>query len=63
MNIIGRTAAIEYQGRCYLAKVIDLIAGTARPKRMRIANDVVLQGTVVMPSQYTFKCWTDEEDY
>ncbi len=63
MNVIGRIAAIEYQGKCYLARVIDMLAGTSRPKRMRIQNDPFLQDTVVMPGQYTFKCWTDEEDY
>jgi hypothetical protein len=62
-SIIGCTAVIEYMGKCYLAKVIDKMAFSSRPKRMRISHDVHLQGVVVMPSQYTFKCWADEEDY
>lgn len=60
---IGRFAVIAYKGKCYLGNVLDLIAGTNMPKRIRIQSDVFLQGTVVMPGDYDFKCWSDEEDY
>jgi len=54
-------AAIVYKGQCYVANVIDQVAGTTTPKRVRIAFDANLQGTVLMPGQYEFKDWADDD--
>jgi hypothetical protein len=59
---IGRFAVIAYKGKCYTGNVLDLVAGTSRPKRIRIQNDPFLQGTVVMPSEYQFKEWAPLDD-
>ncbi len=61
-GVIGRTAIIAHEGRCYTATVIDQVAGTRKPKRMRIQCDITMQGKVLMPGQYVFKDWTDDED-
>jgi hypothetical protein len=58
---IGRTAVIVHGDECFTAQVIDNIAGTDRPKRVRIINDASKGGTVLMPSQYTFKDWADDD--
>jgi hypothetical protein len=62
-NPIGRFAVIEHDGKCYVGNVLDCVAGTNIPKRIRIQFDVHLQGKVVMPGQYTFKQFSDETDY
>lgn len=59
---IGRYVIIEHNGKCYTANVLDCVAGTNTPKRVRIQNDLVLQGEVLVPSQYTFKQFADEAD-
>lgn len=59
---VGRYAIVEYKGKCYSANVLDCVAGTNTPKRVRIQNDVELQGEVLMPSQYTFKQFSDGDD-
>lgn len=59
---IGRMAVIGYRGHQYLGNVIDLVAGTPHPKRIRIQYDPELQGKVVMPGQYAFIEWKDEDD-
>ncbi len=58
---IGRMAVIEHNGTLYQANVLDLVAGTNRMKRVRIQRDVHLQGTVLMPGQYSFKEWADDD--
>lgn len=59
---LGRTAVIVYEGQCYTATVIDHVAGTLDPKRVRIFNDPFLQNKVLHPSQYLFKQWAPDED-
>lgn len=61
-GVIGRTAIIVHEGKCYTATVIDQVAGTEQPKRVRIQCDVTMQGKVLMPGQYVFKDWTEDED-
>lgn len=58
---IGRMAAIVYKDKCYVANVIDQVAGTTKPKRVRIQFDPELQGEVLMPGQYQFKEWADDD--
>ena len=58
---IGRNAVIVYAGKLYVANVIDQIAGSRKPKRVRIHHDPTLQGKVLMPGQYEFKQWTDDD--
>lgn len=58
---IGRMAAIVYQGKCYTANVLDQVFGTTQPKRVRIQFDPFLQGTVLMPGEYEFKEWADDD--
>ena len=59
---IGRFVVIEYNGLCYIANILDTVARTHKPKRVRIQYDIHLQGKVLMPGQYTIKCYADEED-
>lgn len=60
-NPIGRIAVIAYNGGLYVANVMDTIAGTNRMKRVRIQRDANLQGTVLMPGQYEFREWADDD--
>jgi len=60
-NKIGRIAVIEHKGHLYVANVMDMVAGTDRIKRVRIQRDLYLQGTVLMPGQYTFMEWGDDD--
>jgi hypothetical protein len=59
---IGRIAVIVHRGKCYIANVLDQIAGTTSPKRVRVQHDPFLQGTVLMPGEYEFKEWTESDD-
>lgn len=59
---IGRMAVIVHNNRCYVANVIDQVAGTTTPKRVRIQYDPNLQGEVLMPADYEFKEWADDGD-
>lgn len=59
---IGRMAVIVHEGKCYVANVIDQVAGTTKPKRVRVQHDVFLQGKVLQPHQYEFKEWADDAD-
>lgn len=59
---IGRMAAIVYNGQCYVANVLDQVAGTTKPKRVRIQYDPNLQGKVLMLGEYEFKEWADDAD-
>ena len=58
---LGRLAAIEYKGKCYVGNVIDQVSGTTSPKRIRIQHDPFIQGKVVMPGEYCFKEWVDDD--
>lgn len=59
---IGRMAIIVHDGQCYVANVIDQVAGTTTPKRVRIQYDAAMQGKVLMPYEYVFKEWADDAD-
>lgn len=59
---IGRMAVIVFHGKCYVGNVLDQVAGTTKPKRIRIQYDPFLQGEVVQPHQYEFKEWADVMD-
>jgi len=61
-GVIGRSAVIVHEGKCYLATVIDQTPGPNTPKRVRITCDLSMQGKVLMPGQYKFKIWADDED-
>jgi len=57
-----RPVVVAYQGQCYLARVMDCVAGTTEPKRVRIEYDVQLQGKVLQPHQYVLKGDADGDD-
>lgn len=59
---IGRMAVVVHNEKCYVANVLDQVAGTTIPKRVRVQYDPFLQGTVLMPGQYEFKEWADDAD-
>ena len=59
---IGRMAVIVHDNKCFIANVLDQVAGTTRPKRVRIQFDPLLQGEVLMPDAYSFKQWADDMD-
>lgn len=56
---IGRWAEIVHDGRMHVGTVIDVVAGTDKPKRIRIQRGSK-QGEVVMPGEYQFRGWLDE---
>jgi len=58
---VGRMAVVVYQGKCYVGNVLDQVSGTTTPKRIRIQYDPFLQGEVLMPGQYEFKEWADDD--
>lgn len=58
---IGRMAVVVYAGQCFVGNVLDQVAGTTTPKRVRIQFDPVHQGEVLQPWQYEFKEWADED--
>ena len=58
---IGKMAVIGHAGKQYVAQVIDQIAGTTTPKRVRIIGSPGMDGTVLMPTGYTFKGWADDD--
>lgn len=59
---IGRMAIVLFQEHLYQANVLDQVAGTTIPKRVRVQYDPWMQGTVLMPGQYEFKEWADDAD-
>lgn len=59
---IGRMAVVVVGNHCYVGNVVDLVAGTDTPKRIRIQYDLERQGDVLMPSEYQFKQWSDSDD-
>lgn len=64
-NNIGRFARILLlPGReVVYGNVIDLVAGTGEPKRIRIQHGLpARKGDVVMPYEYEFEWWANEEE-
>jgi hypothetical protein len=62
-NNIGRFAVIYVNGERLYGNVLDLVAGTDTPKRIRIqSGNPALVGDVVQPHQYKFVGWADEEE-
>lgn len=62
-NNIGRFAAIRVHGQILYGTIIDLVARTNQAKRIRIQRgDPTLAGSVVMPGQYDFLWYADEEE-
>jgi hypothetical protein len=59
---IGRMAVVVFGGRCYVGNVLDQVAGTTTPKRVRVQYDPNLQGKVLTLGQYEFKEWADDSD-
>lgn len=59
---IGRMARVRVTFECY-ANVIDLVADSTQPKRVRIQNGgpMEIKGLVVQPHQYQLVGWADEE--
>lgn len=60
-DLMMRPLVIAYGHQCYEAAIVDCVAGTNQPKRVRILNDVRLQGKVLMPGDYTVKGYADED--
>jgi len=43
--------------------VMDVVTGTDQPKRIRVQRgDPALAGEVLMPNEYEFAWWADEEE-
>lgn len=64
-NNVGRFARILLlPGReVVYGNALDLVAGTNDPKRIRIQRGLpARQGEVVMPFEYEFEWWADEEE-
>ncbi|CAK0765722.1 hypothetical protein CCP3SC15_3330003 [Gammaproteobacteria bacterium] len=64
----GRMAVVVWRApgninhKCYVGNVVDFNPeDPTKPKRVRIQQDLCWQGQVLMPGDYTFKCWVDEE--
>lgn len=60
-NCIGSWVSIVHQDSMHVGTVLDLVAGTNTPKRIRIQRGA-LQGEVVQPHEYTFKSFLKNED-
>lgn len=60
-EVMLQPVIIAYGNSCYEAQVLDCVAGTTQPKRVRIMNDVRLQGKVLQPGQYELKGVADED--
>ena len=60
-NNIGRWVVILHGGLLHVGTVMDLVAGTDTPKRIRIQRGP-LQGEVVQPHEYVFKSWLEDEE-
>lgn len=62
-NNIGRMAEIRVLGHVVVGNVIDLVAGTDYPKRIRIQHGwPALHGDVVQTGEYEFLWFCDEEE-
>lgn len=57
---IGRWAVILHQNLLHVGTVIDVIAGTSKPKRIRVQRGS-LQGKVLQPADYQFKNFIEDE--
>lgn len=58
---IGRWVVIVHDGLLHVGTVIDCVAGTNSPKRIRIQRGP-RQGIVVQPHEYQFRNWLEDED-
>lgn len=58
---IGRWAVVLHDNALHIGTVIDLVAGTSKPKRIRIQRGQC-QGNVLQPHEYKFKNWTEAEE-
>lgn len=58
---IGRWAVVLHNNLLHVGTVIDLVAGTNKPKRIRIQRGS-LQGEVLQPHEYSFKNWLADEE-
>ena len=62
-NNIGRMAEIRVQGHVVVGNVIDLVAGTDYPKRIRIQHGFPeLHGSIVRPGEYEVLWFCNEEE-
>lgn len=62
-NNIGRFAEIKVDGQLVVGNVLDLVAGTDKPKRIRIQHGLPSRhGDVVQPHEYEFLWFCDEEE-
>ncbi len=59
-NNIGRWAVVLHDNLLHVGTCMDLVAGTDRPKRIRIQRGQ-LQGKVIQPCDYVFKDWLEAE--
>lgn len=61
---IGRFACIKLPtGQTVYGNVLDLVAGTDKPKRIRIQRGLPARhGDVVQPCDYEFRWWADQEE-
>lgn len=60
---IGRMAQIRVRGSVVVGNVIDLVADTQYPKRIRIQHGLPeLAGAVVQPHEYEFLWFCDQEE-
>jgi hypothetical protein len=60
-NCIGAWVAVVHQDSLHVGTVLDLVAGTNTPKRIRIQRGP-LQGDVVQPHEYQFKAFLKDEE-
>jgi hypothetical protein len=57
-----RPVVVAYAGHCYRARVMDCVGQSDVPKRVRIENDIRLQGKVLVPEEYSLKCDAEDDD-
>lgn len=60
-NCIGAWVTVLHQESLHVGTVLDLVAGTNTPKRIRIQRGP-RQGEVVQPHEYKFKAFLKDED-
>lgn len=60
-NNIGRWVTVLHDNELLVGTVIDLVAGTKTPKRVRIQRGR-MQGNVLQPYEYVFKNWLSDEE-
>jgi hypothetical protein len=62
---VGRMACIRLRPghQTVYGNVLDLVAGTSKPKRIRVQHGLPEKhGQVAFPSEYEFLWWADEEE-